>query len=194
MRIFKQKTIKISPFEAHFRRKPNTPLSLIATKPTLSNLSYENIVNHYLDEDTVTPEAILPDDKWVNGHRSNIEAELGMTRVEQDTNAREEASTDGESRFIRTRTCRPISVTERTVQLKLDRNVHGKRRSKKNLEGFYEVLTPGSNKVKVSPTTSTPKEPGKQIVTVCNSDIAKFRTAQERHTPLKVYADKRGPR
>ena len=54
-------------FEAHFGRKPNTPLSVIATKPKLSNLSHEDIANRYLDEDTVTTEAILPDDKLVNG-------------------------------------------------------------------------------------------------------------------------------
>ena len=47
--------------------------------------------------------------------------------------------------------------------------------------------------LKVSPTTSTIKEPGKQIVTVRNSDIAKFGAAQEWQTPLKVYADRRGP-
>ena len=62
------------------------------------------------------------------------------------------------------------------------------------MEGLYEVLTPGSNILKVSPTTSPIKEPGKAIVTVRNSDIAKFGTVQERQTQLKVYADKRTPR
>ena len=74
------------------------------------------------------------------------------------------------------------------------RKIHGKRRSKKKLEGLYEVLAPGSHILKVSPTTSTIKEPGKQIVTVRNSDIAKFGTHQERQSPLRVYADRRGPR
>ena len=46
----------------------------------------------------------------------------------------------------------------------------------------------------MSHTTSTIKEPGKAIVTVLNSDIAKFGTAQEQQAPLKVYADRRGPR
>ena len=61
--ICEQKSTKTSPFEAHFGRKPNTPLSVIYTKPKLSNISYGNITNHYLDEDTVTPVGILPDDK-----------------------------------------------------------------------------------------------------------------------------------
>ena len=86
LRICKQRTTKISPFEAHFGRKPNTPLSVISTKPKLSNLTYENIVNHYLDEDTVMPDEILPDDKWVNGYRSDIEVEVGMSRATHEAN------------------------------------------------------------------------------------------------------------
>ena len=194
LRICKQRTTKTSPFEAHFGRKPNTPLSVIATKPNLLNLTYKNIINHYLDEDTVMPEEILPDDKWVNGYRSDIEVEIGMTRASTEARNRERASTDGGSRFLKTKAIRPIPLKERAVELNLARKVHGKRRSKKNLEGLYEVLAPGSHILKVSPTTSTIKEPGKPIVTVRNSDIAKFGTQLERQTPLKAYADRTGPR
>ena len=59
---------------------------------------------------------------------------------------------------------------------------------------MYEVLAPGTHTQKVSPTTSTIKEPGKPVVTVRNSDIAKFGTQLERQTQLKAYADRRGPR
>ena len=48
--------------------------------------------------------------------------------------------------------------------------------------------------MEVSPTKSTITEPGKATVTVRNSDNAKFGIKQERHTLLKVYADRRGPR
>ena len=61
------------------------------------------------------------------------------------------------------------------------------------MEGFYEVLAPGSHILKVSSTNSTIKEPGKPVVTVRNSDIAKFGTQLERQIPLKAYADRRGP-
>ena len=74
LQICCQKTTKISPFEAHFGRKTNTPLNVISTKPKLSNLSYENIVNQNLDEDTVKPEAILRDGKRLNGYQSDIES------------------------------------------------------------------------------------------------------------------------
>ena len=67
---------------------------MIATKPKLSNLTYENIVNHYLDEDTVMPEEILPNDKWVNGYCSDIEVEAGMSQATHEAKERERASTD----------------------------------------------------------------------------------------------------
>ena len=176
LRICKQRKTKISPFEAHFGRKPNTLLSVIATKPKLSNLTYENIVNHYLDEDTVMLEEILPDDMWVKGYRVDIEVEAGMSRATHEAEERERASTDGESRFLQTKAIRPLPLKERAVELNLARKIQGKRRSKKNLEGLYEVLAPGSHILKVSPTTSTIKESGKPVVTVRNSDIAKFGT------------------
>ena len=56
------------------------------------------------------------------------------------------------------------------------------------------MLAPGSNILKVSPTTSTIKQPGKPMVTVRNSDIARFGTLQESKTPLIVYAECRVPR
>ena len=56
LRICKQKTTNVTPFQAHFGRKPNTPLSNISTVPKSSNLSYEDILHHYLDADTVPVE------------------------------------------------------------------------------------------------------------------------------------------
>ena len=95
---------------------------------------------------------------------------------------------------MRTKAIRPIPFKEFAVELNLARKIHGKKRSKKNLEGLYEVLAAGSHILKVSPTTSTIKEPGKPVVTVRNSGIAKFGNQLERQTPVKAYADRRGPR
>ena len=123
-----------------------------------------------------------------------------MSRATQEAKSKERASNDGQSRFLRTKATRPIPLKERVVELNLERKIHGKRRSKKNLEGLYEVLAQGSHILKVSPTTSigpgkpVVKEPGKPVVTVRNSDIAKFGTQLEQQTPLKAYADRRGPR
>ena len=58
---------------------------------------------------------------------------MGMTRATWDERKRQ--STGGESRFLRSGTCRPTPLTERLVQVKLARKTHGKRRSKKILGG-----------------------------------------------------------
>ena len=117
-----------------------------------------------------------------------------MSRATRGAKDRERASTDGGSRFLQTKAFRPIPLKERAGELNLARKIYGKKRSKKNLEGLYEVLAPGSHILKVSPKSSTIKEPGKPIVTVPNSDIAKFGTQLERQTPLKWYANRREPR
>ena len=113
---------------------------MISTKPKFSNLTYENIVNHYLDEVTLMPEEILPEDNWVNGYRSDMEVEVGMSRATHEAKKREKASTDGESRFLRTKAFRPIPLKERAVELKLARKIHGKRRSKSIWRGFMKYL------------------------------------------------------
>ena len=68
--------------------------------PKLSNLPYESIVNPYLDDDTVTPEEILPDKKLIKYYRSDIEVESGLTRATREAHEREREITDGESHFF----------------------------------------------------------------------------------------------
>ena len=66
LRICKHKTTKILLFESHFGGKAKTPLSNISTKPKFSDLIYEKNLNHFLDEETVTPNKLLPDHHWGN--------------------------------------------------------------------------------------------------------------------------------
>ena len=65
LRISKQKTIDITPFEAYFRRKCNTPISNITTKSN-KNLKYIKIVKQYLDEDTITGRSYLTEEQWAD--------------------------------------------------------------------------------------------------------------------------------
>ena len=51
--LTKQKTTKITTFEAHFGRPATTPLRNISTTLPSLILTYEKIINHYLDADTV---------------------------------------------------------------------------------------------------------------------------------------------
>ena len=118
-----------------------------------------------------------------------------MCKATKDATNRERQATDNESRFFRTTHAhRPLPLKEHAVQLNIARKKHLHKRSKKNLDGLYEVLAPGSVVQKTDQYTSVIREPGKVEVTVRNSDIAKFGTREERKTKLTEYINRRGPR
>ena len=48
-RITPHSVTKISPFEAHLGRKPNTPLSNVATSSSTNNLNWESAIHACLD-------------------------------------------------------------------------------------------------------------------------------------------------
>ena len=106
--------------------------------------------------------------------------------------AEQDKRNDGEQGLIKSEgISRSIPCSERSIQVKLARKLHENQRQKKNLDGLYEVLAPGSAVCKVSPTTSVIKEPNRQEVRVRNSDIAKFGTRAERDTDLSRYIERR---
>ena len=151
-------------------------------------------MNHYLDEETVTPNESLPEEHCGNS-RSDDEIERNMCKATKDATNRERLATDTESRFLRTTQAhRPLPLKEHAVQLNIARKKHLHKRSKKNLDGLYEVLAPGPVVQKTDQYTSVIREPGKMEVTVRNSDIAKFGTREERKTKLTDYINRRGPR
>ena len=77
----------------------------------------------------------------------------------------------------------PVPSTEASLNLKLAK--------KKNLDGLYEVLAPGSSVFKSNDYTSMIIEPVKREVTTRNSELAKFGTKAEKQTNLKCYAERR---
>ena len=179
--------------ESHFGRKANTLLSNISTKPNSSDLSYENVLNHFLDEETVTPNELLPEEHWGND-RSDDEIERNTCKATRDATTRERLAADNESRFLRTtKAHRAIPLREHAVQINIARKKHPHKRSKKNLDKLYEVLAPGSVVQKTDQYTSVIRKPGKVEATVRNSGIAKFGTRDERKTKLMEYVNRRGP-
>ena len=67
-----------------------------------------------------------------------------------------------------------VSRTEASLTVKIAEKKPESKRSKKSLDGLYEVLAPGSSVIKTDAYTSIIKEPGKRKVTIRNSDLAKF--------------------
>ena len=191
LRLTKQKTTKITPFEAHFGRPANTPLRNISTLPSSLNLTYEKIVNHYLDAEKVPADDFLDEAGWLSVNRSDTEIEQ-MCQASLDAGQRYRESDNKESHFTtHPQITDPIPKTEQSLKVKLARKLPTKKRTKRQLTGLYEVLKPGSFVAKSSPTTTIINDPGRSPVKVQDSNLAKFGTKAERSTNLWVYAQRR---
>ena len=193
LRISKQKTINTTPFEAHFGRKCNTPISNITTNSNSKNLNYNAIIKYYLDEDTIPGRSYLSEEQCADTALcSDTEFERVICAASSTARAEQEKRKDGEQRLINSEgISRSIPCSERSIQVKLARKLHENQRQKKNLNSLYEILAPGSTVCKVSPTTRVIKEPNRQELRVRNSDIAKFGTRAERDTNLTQYIERR---
>ena len=133
LRLTKQKTTKITPFEAHFGRPANTPLRNIITTPSSLNLTYEKIINHYLDADTVPVDDFLDEAGWVKTEKSDLETEKTMCRAHQDAGRRYRNSDNKESRFIiHPKLTDPIPRTEKSLSIKMARKLPNKREQNEN--------------------------------------------------------------
>ena len=185
--ICRQKTINISPFKAHFGRKANTPLSNISTKPDPSSLTYKDILNKYLDLETVRWEELLSEENWDVEARSDKELEHNRDKLSKDAVRRKNTDPEKESRVIpHPDVGLPVLRTDTSLAVKLAKKKPKTKRSKKTLDGFYEVLAPGSSVVKTDADTSVIKEPGKREVTIRYSDLVKFGTTAEQQIELQM--------
>ena len=178
-------------FQAHFGREPKTTFSNISTTPKSSNLSYENILYHYLDADTVPAEDYLVDNGRVTEERSEILIEEAMSRAQVDAGRRQNGEMNkAVSRFVfHPRLTNPIPRSQKLLELNLCRK--NAKESKRDLRGLWETLAPGSTDVRISPSTTVIKERGTTELKVRNSDIAKIGTKAERNTDLRKYAQRR---
>ena len=192
LRICRQKTINVSPFEAHFGRKAITPLSNISTKPNVSSLTYKKFLNKYLDLETVRWEELISEETWDNEEKSDTELELNRDRLNKDAAKRKNEDPNKESRVIpHPEVGLSVPRTEASLEIKLAEKRPRTKRSRKSQDGLYEMLAPGSSVVKTNTFTSVIKEPGKRDETIRDSNLAKFGTKAERQTELQLYANHR---
>ena len=83
LRICKHRITKISPHLLSLifgKLWAKILLSNISTKPHYSELSFENILSHYLDKEIVTPNELLAEDHWGN-YRSDEEVERNLCKA-----------------------------------------------------------------------------------------------------------------
>ena len=134
---------------------------------------------------------LISEENWDNEERSDTELELNRDRLSKDAGKRKIEDPNKESRLIpHPEVGLSMPRTEASLEIKLAKKRPRTKRSKKSLDGLYDVLAPGSSVVKTDKFTSVIKEPGKRDVTIRNSDLAKFGTRSERQTELQLYANR----
>ena len=76
IKLIPNSTTKITPFEAHFGRKPNTEISNIITKPSKHNLTYKNITNTCLDKKILSQNALTMEETCRRDGNSEDELDI----------------------------------------------------------------------------------------------------------------------
>ena len=76
IRLIPNKTTKVTPFEAHFGRKPNTELSNMLTKPSIKNLSYKKLIDKCLDKKLLRHDALTQEEMWRRDGSSENELDI----------------------------------------------------------------------------------------------------------------------
>ena len=142
--------------------------------------------------ETVRIDELISDEQCKNDARSDIDLEKSREQLSKDTVRRCNVDPNKESRVItHPDVGQALPKTEASLTLKLAKKKPENKRSKKILDGLYEVLAPGSSVIKSDAYTSKIKEPEKREVTMRSSDLAKFGTKAERQNDLKNYSDRR---
>ena len=130
LRISKQKTIEITPLEAHFGRNCNTPVSNITAKSNIKNLNYNKTIEHSLDENTIPGRSYLTDEQWADTSMcSDVEIEKVICTANTRAHEEQEKVKNDESRLMWSEgISRPTPRSERSVQVKIARKIHATQR------------------------------------------------------------------
>ena len=97
-------------------------------------MSCNKIIKHYLDEDTIPGRSHLTEEQWANTALcSDTEIENVICAANARTKKEQDKMKDSEPRLIWSKgENRPIPCSERSIQVKLARNIHENQRQKEN--------------------------------------------------------------
>ena len=83
IRLIPNTISKMTPFEAHFGRKPNTEISNITTNTSHNYLTYKNLTKYYLDKKLLNQNALTMEEIWRRDGASEDELDIRY-RNEED--------------------------------------------------------------------------------------------------------------
>ena len=186
LRICRKKATNISPFEAHFGRPANTPITNLTTKPDSRNLKWPNIQHDYLDDNIMGADELISDERWEQEDLDSDE-EVRTSKERMLTAAKNDTGEIPRTfRMTTQSTLQPIAESSKGLQLA--RKTIASTRSKKQLQGLYEAIPEGAALVKTSGSTLTIKYPGQDDTVLHKSEVARFGTSTQPQIPLIQFA------
>ena len=186
LRICRKKATNISPFEAHFGRPANTPITNLTTKPNSKNLKWPNVQHDYLDDNIMGADELISDERWEqevldSDEEVRASKERMLTAAKNDT-----GEIPRTFRMTPQSTLEPIAESSKGLQVA--RKTIASTRSKKQLQGLYEAMPEGAALVKTSGSTLSIKYPGQDDTVLHKSEVARFGTPAQPQIPLIQFA------
>ena len=121
IRLIPNRVTKITPFEAHFGRKPNTALSNIITKPNKNNLSYNHIKNFTSDRRLLKQPVLSPAAMWDMEQDSepelNIQYKVEPKKNPRSVNISSNESDDSENAPLLSPTRTPGKIIQSKLEI-----------------------------------------------------------------------------
>ena len=129
MRLIPNRVTKITSFEAHVDRKPNTALSNIVTKTSKNNLSYNNFKNFASDrrllmQPVLTP-AAMRDMEQDSEKELNVQHKQPTQKDPHTVSSISTESEDSENEPLLSPTRTPGKITPSKIEIPFgDKNIH----------------------------------------------------------------------
>ena len=186
LKICRKKATNISPFEAHFGRPVNTPITNITYQADSRNLKWPNIKSDYLDDNIMGNDELISDERWI---QKTLDSDEEVKASNQRMLSKALNDKGEIPRTFRMSTHSPLQpLAENSKELKLARKTLSNTRSKKQLQGLYEAIPEGAALIKTSGSTMTIKYPGQDDTVLHKSEVARFGTPSQPRIPLIQFA------
>ena len=186
IRLIPNRTTKITPFEAHFGKKPNTALSNMLTKPTTKNLSYNKLKSRCLDKQILRHDVLSQEETWRRDGYSEDELDIQYKQDESSTTHTHPIDSDDSENVPLSRSSpRKISPSEihfsigdKTTKIIYNKkNVARKSIARKTKEPRNTLapqwnIIPDGTITNYTPHTITIDTPKRKNTVIRNNDIA----------------------
>ena len=186
IRLIPKRTTKVTPFEAHFGRKPNTEFSNMLTKPSTKNLPCHKLKSRCLDKQLLQHDALTQEEIWRLDGQSEDELDIQYrTDATPSASPQRIDSDDSENLPLSRKIPRKISPSEIHFSIgdKTTKTIYSKKNvARKSIARKFEKprntlepqwnISPDGTITNYTPHTITISTPLRKNTVIRKNDIA----------------------